>query len=141
MFAAARRGHASIAKYLRLPSISSTSSNLALSWKYSSGVARLASIPVPRAFNTTSQWRQEAAVQTLGSQQNGDGAADEESKPKSPETQPQHGPVTRFAELGERKMVSPTIVENITSGMKLDTMTHVQTLTINETLKGTDVYA
>lgn len=37
-------------------------------------------------------------------------------------------------------MVVPTVVKTITQGMKLDTMTHVQSLTINETLKGGDVY-
>lgn len=50
-----------------------------------------------------------------------------------------YGPVTRFNELSERGMVCNTVVETITQGMGLDTMTEVQSLTINETLKGIDV--
>ncbi|KAL8834707.1 MAG: hypothetical protein Q9176_007314 [Flavoplaca citrina] len=52
-----------------------------------------------------------------------------------------HGPVTRFAELRERAMVCPTIVKTLVEDMKLETMTQVQSLTINETLKGGDVLA
>ncbi|KAI4255565.1 MAG: hypothetical protein LQ352_002509 [Teloschistes flavicans] len=52
-----------------------------------------------------------------------------------------HGPVTRFKELGERKMVCPTVVKTLVEDMKLETMTQVQSLTINETLKGGDVIA
>ena len=51
----------------------------------------------------------------------------------------QHGPVTRFEDLGTRKMVSETVVDTITQEMGLETMTQVQSLTINETLKGIDV--
>lgn len=50
-----------------------------------------------------------------------------------------HGPVTRFKELAERGMVCDTIVRTITDDMGLETMTQVQSLTINETLKGVDV--
>ncbi|KAI4191198.1 MAG: hypothetical protein L6R41_000245 [Letrouitia leprolyta] len=53
----------------------------------------------------------------------------------------QHGPVTRFKELGERQMVCPTVVRTLTEDMGLETMTQVQSLTINETLKGGDVLA
>lgn len=140
MFVAVRRGPASIAKCLRLPSTSSTSSNLALSWKNGYFVTRLASTPALRAFNTAPPWRQEAAVRAPQYNQNGD-AAEEESEPKSPRAKAEYGPVTKFAELGERNMVCQTVVDTITRGMKLDTMTHVQSLTINETLKGIDVYA
>ena len=47
--------------------------------------------------------------------------------------------VTKFQELAERKMVSETVIQTITQNMKLETMTQVQSLTINETLKGIDV--
>ena len=50
------------------------------------------------------------------------------------------GLVTKFQELADRKMVSPTVVKTITQEMKLETMTQVQSMTINETLKGIDVY-
>ncbi|KAI4217804.1 MAG: hypothetical protein L6R36_009263 [Xanthoria steineri] len=52
-----------------------------------------------------------------------------------------HGPVTRFIELQERGMVCPTVVKTLVEDMRLETMTHVQSLTINETLKGGDVLA
>ena len=51
-----------------------------------------------------------------------------------------NGLVTKFQELADRKMVSPTVVRTITQDMKLETMTQVQSMTINETLKGIDVY-
>lgn len=50
-----------------------------------------------------------------------------------------YGPVTKFKELAERGMVCDTIVRTITKDMGLETMTQVQSLTINETLKGVDV--
>lgn len=37
-------------------------------------------------------------------------------------------------------MVCPTVVNTLTQEMGLETMTQVQSLTINETLKGGDVY-
>ena len=142
MFATARRGHASIAKCLRLPSTSSTSFNLALLWKTNHFATRLASAPASSAFHTASQWRQEAAVQAREYQQNNyAGNGDGESMRKSPQAQAQYGPVTKFAELGERNMVCQTVVNRITRDMNLVTMTEVQSLTINETLKGIDVYA
>ncbi|KAI4256705.1 MAG: hypothetical protein L6R42_006061 [Xanthoria sp. 1 TBL-2021] len=52
-----------------------------------------------------------------------------------------HGPVTRFIELQERGMVCSTVVKTLVEDMKLETMTQVQSLTINETLKGGDVLA
>ena len=48
-------------------------------------------------------------------------------------------PVTTFKELSERGMVCDTVVNTITQRMGLETMTQVQSLTINETLKGIDV--
>ena len=50
-----------------------------------------------------------------------------------------HGPVTKFRDLATRGMVCQTIVNTITKGMGLETMTEVQSKTINETLKGIDV--
>lgn len=52
---------------------------------------------------------------------------------------PENGPVTMFRELVEREMVDGTIVETLIKDMGLETMTPVQSLTINETLKGVDV--
>lgn len=47
--------------------------------------------------------------------------------------------IKTFAELGERGLVSGTIIDTITKTMGLETMTVVQSMTINETLKGIDV--
>ena len=51
----------------------------------------------------------------------------------------EHGPVTKFKELAQRGMVCKTVVDTITRDMGLETMTPVQSLTINESLKGIDV--
>ena len=52
----------------------------------------------------------------------------------------ENGHVTKFHELAERNMVCDTVVNTIVHGMRLDTMTPVQSMTINETLNGVDVY-
>ena len=49
------------------------------------------------------------------------------------------GPVTKFQELADRQLVSPVLVKTLLEDMKLETMTEVQSLTINQTLKGKDV--
>lgn len=49
------------------------------------------------------------------------------------------GRVTKFHQLADLNMVSPVIINTLTKGMGLETMTQVQSLTINETLKGIDV--
>ena len=53
---------------------------------------------------------------------------------------PADGYVTKFHELADRNMVCGTVVNTITQGMQLETMTLVQSMTINETLQGVDVY-
>lgn len=47
--------------------------------------------------------------------------------------------VTKFQQLADLNMVSPVVVKTLTADMGLETMTQVQSLTINETLKGIDV--
>ncbi|SLM33719.1 atp-dependent rna helicase mss116 [Lasallia pustulata] len=49
--------------------------------------------------------------------------------------------VTKFQQLADLNMVSPVVVKTLTADMGLETMTQVQSLTINETLKGIDVLA
>lgn len=60
-------------------------------------------------------------------------------RPPSDSQAAQHGPVTKFKDLATRNMVCRTVVDTITHEMGLETMTQVQSLTINETLKGIDV--
>lgn len=50
-------------------------------------------------------------------------------------------PVTKFDELAQRKIVHENVVSAITRGMGIETMTEVQSKTINEALKGTDMIA
>lgn len=49
------------------------------------------------------------------------------------------GPATKFQELLDRGLVNEAIIKPITEGMGHSTMTPVQMMTINETLKGIDV--
>ena len=48
------------------------------------------------------------------------------------------GPVTKFQELADHKLVSKIVVDTITQEMGLTTMTQVQSLTISKMLKGVD---
>ena len=50
-------------------------------------------------------------------------------------------PITRFDELETRNIVHRNVVRTLTGEMGLETMTEVQTRTINEALKGQDVIA
>ena len=50
------------------------------------------------------------------------------------------GPITLFSELAERGLVSQPVVDTIVKDMGIKTMTQVQSLTIEELLKGRDMY-
>ncbi|KAF2659938.1 DEAD-domain-containing protein [Lophiostoma macrostomum CBS 122681] len=77
------------------------------------------------AFHRSAKWRQNAAV-AEGSEQI---------------YEANDGPVTKFADLGKRGLVHPAVIRTITDKMNLETMTDVQTRTINEALSGVDVVA
>ena len=47
--------------------------------------------------------------------------------------------ITRFDQLQEYNLVHPNVVRAITKGMGHQTMTEVQTATINQALHGTDM--
>lgn len=49
------------------------------------------------------------------------------------------GPAMRFEELAQQEKVNRKIINTLTRTMKLETMTQVQSMTINEALKGVDV--
>lgn len=57
----------------------------------------------------------------------------------NPRRDANHGPITMFHELADRGMVSSVVVNTMTEKMKLETMTEVQSQTINESLKGVDM--
>lgn len=48
--------------------------------------------------------------------------------------------LTEFADLATHGLVDQKIIDQITRYMKIQTMTDVQSMTINETLHGDDVY-
>lgn len=50
-----------------------------------------------------------------------------------------NAPITNFRELQERGIVHPNVVRAIVKDMGLDTMTDVQSATINQALQGTDM--
>jgi ATP-dependent RNA helicase MSS116 len=50
------------------------------------------------------------------------------------------GIITRFDDLAKQKIVHPNLVAAITQDMGLETMTDVQVGTINEAIKGVDLY-
>jgi ATP-dependent RNA helicase MSS116 len=47
--------------------------------------------------------------------------------------------ITKFQELLDHDLVHPNIVNAITQGMGHETMTDVQSMTINQALQGTDM--
>ncbi|KAK4504106.1 hypothetical protein PRZ48_005021 [Zasmidium cellare] len=49
--------------------------------------------------------------------------------------------ITKFDELEQKGIVHPNVVRTLTQEMGLETMTEVQTATINSALKGTDIIA
>ena len=96
----------------------------------------------PRLFGTSTKWRQFAAAATAHEDEAIQSEVEQTFIPP-PNAQTKrptnYGPVTHFKELAERGMVSETVIDTITRQMGLETMTHVQSLTINEILKGQDV--
>ncbi|KAI4117608.1 MAG: hypothetical protein LQ345_002208 [Seirophora villosa] len=142
MFNAARRGPASIARAAH-PSFISVPRCASIFYRPLGGDAS--------RIDRTSQLLRRYSVSQLKRQQSAraeaieNAPADKVSTQRSPSDpragQHGQGPVTRFEELGERGLVCRTIVKTLTQDMGLETMTKVQSLTINETLKGGDVLA
>lgn len=58
-----------------------------------------------------------------------------------PSTDGAKAPITKFAELETRGVIHKNVVQALTRDMGLETMTDVQSATINEALKGTDIIA
>ena len=98
-----------------------------------------------RSFGSTPQWRRSVAAAAAYDDEAVEGEPEQEIYAETPPSDARinratnYGPVTKFEELSKRGMVCPTVVDTITRGMGLETMTQVQSLTINETLKGIDV--
>jgi ATP-dependent RNA helicase MSS116 len=58
---------------------------------------------------------------------------------EGPSTGKQYPTITKFDELLEHDLVHPNIVNAITKGMGHETMTEVQSMTINQGLQGNDM--
>lgn len=67
--------------------------------------------------------------------------AEEEHEAKADGSTAAPGLISKFAELDGAGLIDPTVVRTITQKMKLETMTEVQSRTLNEALKGKDVLA
>lgn len=114
-----------VAQALKAPvsrSLIARSTPQPLKWQPSSRTAALPQIY--RSFHVSSSLRsaQAAEAQTV----------DTESTPTDR--------ITEFADLAKNGLIDPKIISTITRGMKITTMTDVQSMTINETLRGDDVY-
>lgn len=123
MFSACRRGPASISRALRaVPSTiripSTRPSTLSL-------ISQKSSISA-----LESRWLHVSAVSQLQSVATKEAAVIQENKI-----------INRFDELTKYGLVHPNVVNEITDTMKLETMTEVQTMTINQALQGTDIIA
>ena len=100
-----------------------------------------------RPFQTFSRCRQQAAAAAYAEEPNiEDGTKQEVAAPRPPadykiNANANQEPITEFRELAERGMVCQPVVDTLTRDMGLVTMTEVQSLTINQTLKGIDVLA
>lgn len=118
-----RRGPASISSILRAvtsaPRIASTRPSLL------SASIRNPSAPfaVCRTLHVSSQLRNYAAAYQV----------------ESSDAAPEDKNITKFDELSEYGMVHPNVINAITQGMKINTMTEVQTETINQALQGIDL--
>ncbi|KAL8822039.1 MAG: hypothetical protein Q9223_000031 [Gallowayella weberi] len=102
----------------------------------------LTASPLSRHFSASNGLRQRSATAEVIEDEVANEVA-AQPRPSHAQNKPatRNGPVTRFRELGERGMVCSTVVRTLVEDMKLETMTQVQSLTINETLKGGDVLA
>ena len=137
MLGAVRRGSASCTKlWLRRPTIQSFTPRLSLLRQgFPEDSFSPSPTPISRHFQNACLLRQHAASQTAEAEAIEE-SVKQEVKAPSP---PSELPVTKFAELQDRGLVCKTIVKTLTSQMGLETMTEVQSRTINETLKGIDV--
>lgn len=142
MLNAARRGPASIAKSLLSPSRSSRCIQFITTRSPLQATTRIIPPRLIRTISSSPQWsRGGLASREFEEDQEIEEQVDAQQPPSNSriDEATQHGPVTRFEDLGIRKMVSETVVNTITQEMGLETMTQVQSLTINETLRGIDV--
>ena len=140
-----KRGPASTVSSLLFRSISSRCIRTTQARDVQRCIPRAAYGISARSFGTSTKWRQVAAAASAYEDEAIQSEVEQGNTLNEPPSNAQtkrptnYGPVTKFKELAERGMVSGTVIDTITRQMGLETMTHVQTLTINEILKGHDV--
>lgn len=141
MLNAWRGGFASLARTQRLPSLNCADSGLRLLLRSTQPQPRKQSLSGLRALTYSSRYRQIAAARSRIVESEVQDEVNAQRPPSDEQIREavRHGPVTRFQELLDRGMVCDTVVDTITKDMGLVTMTEVQSMTINETLKGIDV--
>lgn len=98
-----------------------------------------------RSFGTSPPWKRSAAADAAYNEDLFEGEIEQEIDAEKPLSNAQtnqatkQGSVTKFMDLAERGLVCRTVVDTLVNDMGLETMTQVQSLTLNESLKGTDV--
>lgn len=103
-------------------------------------IPRVASPFIARSFGTSPTWRRSAAAKAvIEDELVQDVNAEELPSDSQIDVATKHGPVTKFQDLADRGLVCQTVVDTITKNMGLETMTQVQSLTLNESLKGADM--
>ncbi|MCJ1398000.1 hypothetical protein MMC11_001196 [Xylographa trunciseda] len=152
MLTALRRGPTSLSRSLATLSTSFRPLLSSVPRQPPRALGKLSTQPYTRSFQSTSLWSRHATAAAEAEELLEEELLDEEEldvqdfaqkhDPRSHSSGGSRGaPVTKFQELADRKMVSARVVQTLTQDMKLETMTQVQSLTINETLKGIDVLA
>ena len=146
MWNIARRGPSSFARSLSSLSICSRCSRPSHTRDLQPCLSRILSPRTAKAFRSISEWgRRSIATNAAADDEAVEEEIEQETFSQTPPSDSQikqavqHGPVTKFKELAERGMVCQTVVDTITKGMGLETMTQVQSLTINKSLKGQDM--
>lgn len=140
MLSAARRGPASIARAFLVPQKSPRCiKSLVTGFNSLPSVTRISSKPLIRVFSTTPRWNQESVSRAVQEEIDEDVDAYQQASKSNNHDTSQDCLITKFEDLATRKMVCQTVVDTITKDMGLETMTHVQSLTIDETLKGSDM--
>ena len=126
MLGAVRQGHV-LARVLRTCSARSISqiTRRPAKWQQlsSSRISPLAT----RTFHSSPSWKKPSLAEAEAE------SAEQEEQPRE-----SNGLITEFQDLADRGLVSEKIIKSITQKMGLKTMTEVQSMTINETLKGSD---
>lgn len=123
MLAALRRCSASVPRTIASTSARSSipRSQVARALRSSQSIQTLPS----RSFSSTIRWQQQEAY----------AAAPEVTE--ATETGAEHA-ITRFQELADRQLIHPNVINAITNS-GIETMTDVQSATINQALHGTDM--